>query len=93
MAATISKETSVEDEAAKSQPTIEEAFAKDETAKAPMFSGSQLIKFASGINRDVMIAVLSPAKQYTEAEAKDLIDKFLKKEVVSNGGRKLDNAE
>lgn len=53
----------------------------------PTFSGEQLIRAAKGISRDVMAATLSPGKRYTEAEAKTIVDKFLKKEVTPNGGR------
>lgn len=57
------------------------------SATEPMFTGLQLTRTSTGINRDVLAVVLAPDKQYTESEAKKLINKFLKKEVVSDGRR------
>ncbi len=53
----------------------------------PTFSGSQLIRSVSGVDRDIMAAILLPDQQYTDADVKSAIDKFLKKEVSINGGR------
>lgn len=69
------------------------ATSSKEAAKAPTFSGSQLIRAAKGISRDVLTVVLVPDQQYTEAEAKSITEKFLKKEVSHDGGRKLDNSK
>lgn len=53
-----------------------------ETKKpAPAFLGSELIRAAAGVERDVMGVVLMPNARYTEAEAKRLIETFMKKEV------------
>ena len=65
---------------------------KKETAE-PEFLGSQLTDAATGVNHDVMSVVLSPDAQYTEAKARNLIKKFLIKEVTHNGGRKLGNSK
>jgi len=68
----------------------EESTAQAEPVKEAaesMFSGSQLIRAASGVSRDIMATVLVPDRQYTETDAKSAVDKFLKKEVSGNGGR------
>lgn len=56
-------------------------------AVEPTFTGLQLTRAATGINRDILAVVLEPDKQYTESDAKKLINKFMKKEVVSDGRR------
>lgn len=86
------KEAPMANEAAKDAPEADET-AKTEAIKEPTFSGSQLIRAATGVSRDIMAAALSPDKQYTEAEAKSIIDKFLKKEVIKDGRGKLDNSK
>lgn len=59
-----------------------------ETKKtAPTFLGSELIRTATGVERDVMSVVLDPVARYTEEEAKKLIDGFMKKEVDDHGRR------
>jgi hypothetical protein len=57
------------------------------SATEPRFTGLQLTRTATGINRDILAVVLTPDKQYTESDAKKLINKFMKKEVVSDGRR------
>ncbi|WP_283606493.1 hypothetical protein [Faecalispora anaeroviscerum] len=85
------------DESVQAQPEKEvtdaEAVAKPAVPKEPTFSGEQLIRSATGINRDVMTAALVSDRQYTETDAKKAVDAFLKKEVDHDGGRKLDNSK
>lgn len=79
---------------AKNKPTAQAKPVKEvtdtgtpEKVAGPTFSGSQLIRAASGVSADVMSAALIPDRQYTEADAKNAVDKFLKKEVSVNGRR------
>lgn len=52
-----------------------------EKTAAPVFKGSELIRAASGLDRDILSALLDPEGRYTEAEVKKKIETFLKKEV------------
>jgi hypothetical protein len=88
----MAKDESVQPQPEKEVPDAS-ASAKPVTSKEPMFSGEQLIRSATGINRDIMTAALLPDCQYTEADAQKTVDTFLKKEVDHNGGRKLDNSK
>ncbi len=46
---------------------------------APRFRATELIRIASGVERDVLTIVLDPAKDYTKDEAKKLYNDFLTK--------------
>jgi hypothetical protein len=71
----------------------EKAVPAEGSTKVPTFSGNQLIHAARGITRDILTAALVPDQHYTEAEAKSITKKFLKKEVSHNGRRELDNSK
>lgn len=75
------------------EPEASEVAVAPSEASSAQYTGLQLIKAAQGINRDVMAAVLSPAKLYTAEQAETIVKNFLKKEVVTDGRRKLDNAK
>lgn len=54
---------------------------------ATKYRGSELMKAASGVQRDVLNVVLSPDRLYSADEATALSNQFLNKEVASDGRR------
>lgn len=51
------------------------------------FKGSELIRVSKGIQKDIMAILLKPDNQYSESEAAERVNAFLKKEVLIDGRR------
>lgn len=52
---------------------------KNSTPTLPTFKGSELIRAASGVTRDILSIVLTPEERYTESDANKKLEAYLQK--------------
>lgn len=59
----------------------EENIPDNKGVKLPAFRGSEIIRVASGIDKDVLSIILKPDEMYTKEEYTKLLEAFMKREI------------